>query len=188
MIIQPLKILLVEDQVTDAALVQRQIRKCVEKVEITITDNLLSFRHALKTFIPDFVFTDFQMVGFNAFELIEQLHEIYPNIPVMVISGTLNNEELSARLINKGASAFLLKSNINGLHTRLEPILTEILDNQKRYFEGLERQREERQKIERIHAILKTASRDEASHDEKTKEYYEKLIGEISDNLPNVIK
>lgn len=55
MITQPLKILVVEDQVTDAALIQRQIRKCVEDVEITVTDNLLSFRHALKTFIPDFV-------------------------------------------------------------------------------------------------------------------------------------
>ena len=188
MITQPLKILVVEDQVTDAALIQRQIRKCVEEVEITITDNLLSFRHALKTFIPDFVFTDFQMVGFNGFEVMEQLHEIYPNIPVVVISGTLNDEELVARIINKGASAFLLKSNISDLHSRLEPIITEVLEKQQRLFMKLERQREEREKIERIHAILKTATKDEASHDEKTKEYYEKLISEISDNLPNVIK
>ena len=183
MITQPLKILVVEDQVTDAALIQRQIRKCVEDVEITVTDNLLSFRHALKTFIPDFVFTDYELIGFTGLDVIQNLKEIYPNTPAIVITGTLNDEELAANIIRQGASAFLLKTNINSLNTRMEPILHELLESQKRTFAKLETQRKEREQLDRIHAILKTASTNDED-DGKTKEYYQKLISEIEENLP----
>ncbi|MGB3591130.1 MAG: response regulator [Nonlabens sp.] len=187
MITTPLKFLLIEDRLTDAALIQRQIEKCVENCEITITDNLLSFRHALKTFIPDFVFTDYDLVGFTGIDVINNLREIYPNTPVIVITGTLNNEELAASTIIKGADAFLLKKDINNLAKRLEPILNSILDSQKRLFAKLDREREERENINRIHAILKNAAQVKPG-DQKSVDYYEKLLSEISENIQSVMK
>jgi CheY-like chemotaxis protein len=187
MIKKSLKFLLVEDRLTDAALIQRQIEKFVEDPEIHITDNLLGFRHALKTFIPDFVFTDFDLVGFNGIDVMQNLREIYPNTPVLIITGTLNDEELVARTILKGADAFLLKSDISNLHLRLEPILTEILDKQDLFFEKLKKERDQREKIERLHAILKNAAHANEG-DTRSAEYYEKLLSEISDNLPSAMK
>ncbi|WP_124978924.1 response regulator [Nonlabens xiamenensis] len=187
MIDQHLKFLLVEDEITDAVLIQRQIEKCVAGTEIRVTDKLLSFRHALKTFIPDIVMTDYDLVGFNGIDVINNLEEVYPNTPVIVCTGTLNSEELAANIILKGAAGFLLKSDINNLHKRLEPILKEVLNNKKKIFARLEKERQQREELNRIHTILKNAaSADE--QDEKTKEYYQKALTEIADRLPSIMK
>ncbi len=187
MITRPLNFLIVEDRLTDAALIQRQIEKCAETAEVHITDNLLGFRHALKTFIPDFVFTDFDLVGFTGIDVMHNLKEIYPNTPVIVITGTLNNEELAANTILSGAQGFLLKDNINQLHQKLEPILESLLEEQDRTFQKLHREREQREKIDRLHAILKNAAHVDEK-DQKSVDYYKKLLSEISENLPNAIK
>lgn len=187
MITKPIKILLVEDQVTDAALIQRQIQKIASNSEIVLTDNLLSFRHALKTFIPDFVFTDFNMVGFTGIDVINNLKEIYPNIPVIVITGTLNNEELAADIVLKGAQGYLLKSQISTLHERLEPILIDLLEKQKKLFSRLESERLARENLNRIHAIIKSAT-SVSGEDGQTKEYYNKLLSKIADHLPSLMR
>ena len=98
MITKKINILMVEDSITDASLIQRQINKCVEDTEIRLVDDLLKFRHALKTFVPDFVISDYQLVGFNALDVINDLNIIYPKTPVIIITGTLNNEELALSL------------------------------------------------------------------------------------------
>lgn len=187
MITKPLRILLIEDEITDAALIQRQVHKCVQDCQMKVTDNLISFRHALKTFIPDIVFTDYDLVSFTGIDVIENMKEIYPNVPIIIITGTLNDEELAANSITKGASGYLLKNDINNLHKKLQPMIEDLLASQARLFAKLEKERREREQLQKIHAILKNAAsvKDE---DYKTKHYYEKLLAEISDNLPSILK
>ncbi|PRP67649.1 response regulator [Nonlabens agnitus] len=187
MIKEPLKILIVEDSITDVALLQRQIKKCVQDPEIVVSDKIIQTRHAVKTFIPDVVFTDFQLVGFTGMEVIENVQEIYPNIPIIVVTGTLNDEELAAKTVLGGASGFLLKSNMSKLHERLEPMLTRILDEKAQLFARLEKERREREKLEEIQSLLKEAALSEDSA-ESTQEYYQKILANIGDRIKTIIK
>ena len=187
MIKQPLKILIVEDTFTDIALIQRQIRKCVEDPEIVVSDKILQTRHAMKTFIPDIVFTDFHLVGFTGLDVIDNVKEIYPNVPIIVITGTLNDDELAAKVIMHGASGFLLKKNISTLHERLEPLMRQIISEKTLLLKKLEREREEHNKLEEIKSLLKSA----ALHDdnqESGKDYYQKILMGIDDMLKTIIK
>lgn len=186
MITKKINILMVEDSITDASLIQRQINKCVEDADIRLVDDLLKFRHALKTFVPDFVISDYQLVGFNALDVINDLNIIYPKTPVIIITGTLNNEELAADSILNGAAAFLLKNDINNLYKKLEPIFDHLIDKNDKELKRLEKKRIEREKLEEIHATLKNAAKLDLT-DENVSTYYEKLIGNISENIKSLL-
>ncbi|WP_164549865.1 response regulator [Nonlabens ponticola] len=187
MIDKKLKILIVEDSITDAALIQRQVRKTISDPEIVMCDSILKVRHALKTFIPDFVFTDYALVGFTGMDVIENVKDIYPAVPIVMITGTLNDEELAANAVLKGASAYLLKNDINNLHEKLEPILERLIVEKSRLFDKLERERQEREKLEEIHSLLKEAAMADDKQ-ETTQEYYTKLLSNIGDRLKTIIK
>ncbi|SCY35633.1 CheY chemotaxis protein or a CheY-like REC (receiver) domain [Nonlabens sp. Hel1_33_55] len=187
MIKEPLKILVVEDNFTDVALIQRQIRKCIQDPEIVVSDKIIQTRHAMKTFIPDVVFTDFQLVGFTGLEVIENVQEIYPNIPIIVITGTLNDEELAAKVVMQGASGFLLKKNMSKLHERLEPMLKRILEDKAVVLLKLEKERKEREKLNEIQSLLKEAAQSHNSS-EYTQDYYKKILMGIEDRIKTIIK
>jgi DNA-binding NtrC family response regulator len=56
----------------------------------------------------DVVLTDISMPGLNGKELLNRLVELYPGIPVIVISG-LSDQEQAESLISLGAFDYLLK-------------------------------------------------------------------------------
>ncbi len=142
MIDTPLRILIVEDLVSDAFLVQKQIKKFCSNVEISISDKELSLSVALKSFVPDFVVSDFNLEGFTAFDVIEIVREFNKDIPIIIITGNLNNEEKAAELIMKGASGFFLKENLNTLDVKLQPLFEKFISEKEELMKRLERQRE----------------------------------------------
>lgn len=54
------------------------------------------------------VLTDISMPGLNGMELLERVLKLYPNTPVIMISG-LSDEEQAQSLISLGAFDYLLK-------------------------------------------------------------------------------
>lgn len=178
---------MVEDQVTDASLIQRQIHKCVEDCDVRLVDSILNFKHALKTFVPDFILTDYQLVGFTAMDVIEELNLIDKSIPVIIITGTLNNEELVANTVLNGASAFLLKENISNLHNKLLPIFETLISEKVVELSVLERKRVEREKLEEIHTLLRQASKVEENDDDSIKSYYKKILDNIDTNIKSLL-
>lgn len=62
----------------------------------------------LETFTPDVVLTDISMPGENGIDLIRQLTDRWPNLPVLVLS--MHNEVLFAeRALRSGARGYLIK-------------------------------------------------------------------------------
>ena len=87
MIDTPLRILIVEDLVSDAFLVQKQIKKFCSNAEISISDKELSLSVALKQMVPDIVVSDFNLVGFTGFDVIRAVKDFNKEIPVIIITG-----------------------------------------------------------------------------------------------------
>lgn len=145
-----LHFLLVEDLVSDSFLLQRQLKKISENPEIRFVDTQLGLTNALKTYIPDLLISDFNLVGMDAFDVIRIAKEINPKIPVIVITGHLKNEADRERLLQAGAAGFYLKEPINTLNERLTPLFTTILSTNQEDMETLDKERK-RYKETRAH-------------------------------------
>lgn len=136
-----LNFLLVEDMVSDSFLLQRQLKKISKDPEIRFVDSEISLINALKTFIPDMVLTDYNLVGMNAFDVLRITKEYNNKIPVVVITGQLKYESDREELIKKGAEGFFLKEPINTLNERLLPLFGQIIERDKQQLESLNKER-----------------------------------------------
>lgn len=136
-----LNFLLVEDMVSDSFLLQRQLKKISNDPEIRFVDSEISLINALKTYIPDMVITDFNLVGMNAFDVLRITKEYNNKIPVVVVTGQLKYEADKEELIAKGAEGFFLKEPINTLNERVLPLFRDIIERNKQQLERLSSER-----------------------------------------------
>jgi len=127
MINTKLRILLVEDEKTDAELITFQLKKIVENFEIKVVDNIEDATHALHNYIPDVVLSDYNLPTCTGLDVLTTTQAIDANIPLIFITGTINDEELAANTILAGASGYILKKHMNILSEKLEPLLKRVI-------------------------------------------------------------
>lgn len=129
MITIPLRILLVEDNDIDAHLITHHINKVVETPHLKVVDNLEDCKKELQEFVPDVVLSDYNLPTCNGFEVLELVKSIDDSIPLIFITGALEDEELAANTILSGASGFILKKHMEHLPEKLGPLLKKIVFN-----------------------------------------------------------
>lgn len=155
MIEQPLKFLVVEDLVSDTFLFQRMLKKVSKNPDVRFSDSILSLQNALKTYIPDFIISDFNLTGFNAFDVINTVKDINQNIPIIIISGKLGNDERVANLLMEGAAGFFNKDNFQELPEKIIPVCEKILQEKKDTFDKLERERKRESSLKEMASFLR---------------------------------
>lgn len=180
MIDTPLQILIVEDLVSDAFLVQKQIKKFCSNVDISISDKELSLSVALKQFVPDIVISDFNLEGFNGFDVIKLVKDYNKEIPIIIITGNLNNEEKAAQLIMEGASGFFLKENLNTLQDKLKPLFEQIIENKKDLIERLDKQRQKEKREKELTDYLRAHDTEAYDQSVALKTLKEKVLNFLS--------
>jgi signal transduction histidine kinase/DNA-binding response OmpR family regulator len=109
-----LRVLLVEDSRTDAELLVHHLRKSGldfihSRVETrdTIVRELLEFH-------PDIVLSDNRLPGLDAMTVIQISKELRPDIPIIVVTGTLDEESV-VELVKAGAGDFVRKDRLGRL-------------------------------------------------------------------------
>lgn len=188
MIDKDIRILVVEDNMTDAVLLQRQLNKIFSNPEITISNTLENLLYTAKTFIPEIIFTDFNLGTFTGIEVMKEIKEIFPEIPIIIVTGALEEEEYLNNMILQSASGFFLKKNMNKLSSRMRPYIENILDDRSYELENLRKQQERVQKLERLHATLKEAANlDPEQTDPKMLDYYKQIIQDMNDDLDTIL-
>lgn len=120
------KILIVEDLPSDALLNEREVRKAIPDVSIKTVDSEIDFKEALARFIPDIILSDYNMPGFNGLEALKISQEISPSTPVIIVTGSVN-EETAVECMRAGANNYVLKEQIR----RLGPALLHALEEKK---------------------------------------------------------
>ena len=104
-----INILLIEDNEGDAKLIQHQLVN-VERMNYQIThcENLTSSLQKLSGNTFDIVLTDLSLPDAEGLEVIEQIIQNYPKIPIVVISGH-EDQEVSLKAVQCGAQDYLIK-------------------------------------------------------------------------------
>jgi len=119
-----IRLLLVEDVVTDAELAVRELRRAGMRVEERLADTEPEFRRALGEFAPQVILSDFAMPQFNGMDALAIARESAPDVPFIFVSGTIG-EEYAIRALKNGATDYVLKTNLIRLPAAVERALQE---------------------------------------------------------------
>ena len=130
----PIRLLLVEDSVEDAELLLTELVNHGFELQWDRVDTEADYLAMLDT-SPDLILADYRLPHFSGPRALELLNERGLDIPFLVVSGTIGDEE-AAQLIKLGASDYLLKDRT----ARLGSAVTQTLK--------VKRARDERRRLE----------------------------------------
>ncbi len=119
-----LRLLMIEDNPDDEALVIRSIRKGGFDVEHLRVENREQLLEALRQQDWDIVLSDYQMPEFNGLNALRTVKERAPDLPFIIVSGTIG-EELAVEAMRSGAQDYLMKDNL----ARLVPAIRRELND-----------------------------------------------------------
>jgi PAS domain S-box-containing protein len=107
-------VLIVEDLHADAELVMREIRKVLKNPEFSRVWTQEDFIRSLEQFRPDIILSDYYMPGFDGLAALRMAREKIPEVPFIVVTGTLN-EDTAVECMRSGAWDYVLKEYIKRL-------------------------------------------------------------------------
>ncbi len=108
------KILFVEDILTDAELIWREIEKDDIIFEKKLVDNEQDFVFAISDFTPDLIISDYTLPQFDGLSALTIKNTLSPGIPFILVTGSVN-EETAVKLMKAGADDYVIKENLSRL-------------------------------------------------------------------------
>jgi two-component system, cell cycle sensor histidine kinase and response regulator CckA len=120
-----LRILILEDEPSDAELVQRQLKSAGLDFAAVVVDTKAAFLRQLDAFRPELILSDLSMPDFSGQSALKIIQELYPYIPFIVLSGALG-DEAAVELIRQGATDYVLKDRPARLPTVVNRALREV--------------------------------------------------------------
>ena len=109
-----LKILYLEDSKRDYEIIYELLIDHGFIFDMKFVENKKDFRKMLLNEDFDIILSDFTLPDFDAFEALKLTLKIKPQIPFIVVSGSIG-EEIAIELIKKGAVDYILKDRIERL-------------------------------------------------------------------------
>ena len=107
-----LRVLLVEDRDDDALLLLYELERAGYAVSHARVDTVAAFRDALATDAGwEVVVSDFSLPTMTAYDVLKVLHAERPDVPCIVISGTIA-EEAAVDVLKAGARDFVVKERL----------------------------------------------------------------------------
>ena len=105
-----IRILYIDDYELDRELVKDALEKEHGGFVVTEAANRQEFEELIKNNDFDVVLSDFNIAGFQGFQVIEVVQAHDPRIPVIIVTGT-GSEEIAAKAIKQGASDYVIKQS-----------------------------------------------------------------------------
>lgn len=106
----PIRVLIIEDSENDALLTLRELKKGGYEVEHTVVETPKALKEALENGQWDIILSDFQMPSFDGREALRIVKEHGVDVPFIVISGVLVEED-AVEILKGGASDYVKKGN-----------------------------------------------------------------------------
>ena len=104
-----LRILHLEDDPNDAALVQRALQAEGIQYSVTRVQTRDEFVAALEHGGVDLILSDYSLPTFDGLSAAQIVHDKWPAIPLILVSGTLG-EELAIDALKSGATDYVLRN------------------------------------------------------------------------------
>src|SRR5437870_244043 len=109
-----LRILIVEDDSSDAELVRLELERGNIAHVWSCVSTRESFLAALSEFKPDLILSDHRLTTFSGTEALLLTRQLHPDLPFILVTGALG-EELAVETIKKGATDYILKNRLRQL-------------------------------------------------------------------------
>jgi diguanylate cyclase (GGDEF)-like protein/PAS domain S-box-containing protein len=126
-----LRVLIVEDSLTDAELVARALRNDGGAIEVERVDSADALRVALERASCDVVISDYSLPGFSGPEALQIVKSHNADIPFILVSGTVG-EEIAVHILKSGADDYVLKGNLTRLAAAVRSQLVEAEERRSR--------------------------------------------------------
>ncbi|HYL58081.1 MAG TPA: response regulator [Candidatus Acidoferrales bacterium] len=126
-----LRILIVEDSPQDAELAAMALRRGGFDPTYELVDTRAAMAAKLEQQNWDLVISDYSMPSFGSLEALKVLREIRPEVPFILISGTIG-EEMAVAAMRAGADDYVLKTNLERLPMAVERELEQASERRER--------------------------------------------------------
>jgi len=117
-----LRILILEDNASDAELVRRELRKAGLNFAVRVAPDKGTYIEALDAFAPDIILADYSLPGFDGLTALHLAHRRLATVPVIIVSGAIG-EETAIETLKAGAIDYVLKQRLS----RLGPVVKRAL-------------------------------------------------------------
>lgn len=119
------RILIFEDNISDAELMRRQLRKSDLDFEIELAKDRNSFVKALDDFVPDIILADYVVPAFDGMAALDLARQKIGMVPVIIVSGFIG-EDVAIETLKKGATDYVLKDKMAKLVPAIKRALSEV--------------------------------------------------------------
>ena len=139
----PLKVLVLEDQPFDAELIVRNLEQAGYAPDWLRVDNQAQFIAALDPSL-DVILADFNLPSFSVYRALELLRERDIRVPLIVVSGSIE-DDAATQVLQSGAADYLLKDRLARLGQAVQRVIDQrCLVDQKHTAETALKENEER--------------------------------------------
>ncbi len=125
-----LNILSLEDSQQDFEIIRELLIDEGFDLKMNRVENEKNFVLELRKSMYDIILADFNLPSYNAFEALKKSNEICPDIPFIIVSGTIG-EVTAIELIKQGATDYVLKDKPGRLLFAIRRALEEIRKKEK---------------------------------------------------------
>jgi len=143
-----LRILILEDVLEDAELMERELRK----KKLTFTSKRVetkeTFIKELKDFEPDIILIDYRLPQFDGITALSLVKKHAPSVPSIIVTGVLSDAK-AANCMKAGAVDYILKDRL----ARLGSVVKEVLEK-KRVIEEKEEMEKELRETARLNKLF----------------------------------
>ncbi|MDZ7743927.1 MAG: response regulator [Bacteroidota bacterium] len=119
---EKLRLLLLEDNQSDAELIVRELQKAGFRFDFKRVDRKEAFIEQIIGFNPHIVISDYSLPQYNGIDAIQDLKKINEDIPIIIVTGSLD-EETAAETIKQGAWDYVVKERLFRLPSALSSTL-----------------------------------------------------------------
>jgi len=119
-----LRVLHLEDNPRDAEIIRHRLEQAGVACDIVLTNAKQSFEAALAKEAFDLVISDYNVPGYDGIAALRQTIATQPDVPVILISGTVGEEE-AVRCLHLGATDYLLKGRLDRLAPAVQRAIRE---------------------------------------------------------------
>jgi two-component system, cell cycle sensor histidine kinase and response regulator CckA len=144
-----LRILHLEDNPFDAELLGQVLKNGKIDATLSRVDTPAAFEALLQTDAFDLAICDYNVPGFSGFTALGRIRELAPDLPVIIVSGAIGDEQ-AVECLKHGATDYILKDRLHRLIPAIDRALHEAelkQQNEKAY-------RALRQSEERLSCVL----------------------------------
>ncbi len=106
--------LLIEDDKSDADLIQIELDKLDMDIQLDIICDKDELIDRLENNLPDLIISDYNLLALNGIEALQIVREKYPNLPFILVSGVMGEEKAVDAMLD-GASDYVMKENLERL-------------------------------------------------------------------------